>query len=612
MLKTVITGAVIGITMFACSNNFFNKVNDLDTENKTWQKYWVDNNFAAPTQDDKIAAQDSVFGAYLAARIAHMRQDFTTAAKYYQKVLQKDADNTKVNHSIYAILASLGHIDQAAPYAQKEIENSSEKTMAPLILAIKNFAAGEYDEALKQMDSLDEEIYTTIVGPLFDAWAYAAQNNENEAINSLNKLLNDPQLLSTKIFHGAMIYDYLGKTQAADELYSQLVVNYPTDVTYRILEVITNFYVRHGRKDLAHQIAQRYHDNSVLSVLLKDIDRQIDETKTDDPAIINTPQKGLAEAMFNIGTIFRSASGGAQLAQSYVAAATFLNPQYEVSKLALANILEELNLLKEANRYYAKISPKSASYFVARMKIIENLNTLKEYDKAEENLKKLLKDYPDNAQLLTDLGNIAASMGKHQEAIDIYQKALNVMPKNDGMTWPIYYALAVSYDKIGQKADAEKNLLEALELSNRDAGVLNYLGYSWLSAEKNIDLAVQMIMEAYQKTPYEGHVIDSLGWACYKLGLYDKAIEYLEQAADMNSGNAVINDHLGDAYWFGGRKNEAVFQWKHAMVLKEDADAIDKKVIKRKIADGLDDAEVLHLKDETILDKLKTLTPPQE
>lgn len=462
------------------------------------------------------------------------------------------------------------------------------------------------------MDSLSDDVYTSIVAPLFDAWAYAAENDEENAIKSLNKLLNDPQLLSTKIFHGAMIYDYLGNTKAADELYSQLVVNYPSDVTYRILEVVTDFYVRMGRKDLAQQIAHRYHDNSVLSLLLADIDRQINNTKPNDPAVINTPQKGLAEAMFNIGTIFRATTGGSQLAQTYIAAATFLNPEYEVSKLALANVLEDLNLLKEANRYYAQIDKNSGSYFISQMKIIENLNKLKEYDEAEKKLKVLLKDYPNNAQLLVDLGNIAADMEKYDEAIEVYQKALKVLPQVDNMAWPVYYTLAVAYDKTGEKAKAEENLLKALELSNRDAGILNYLGYSWLSSGKNPDEAVQMIMEAYQKAPYEGHVIDSLGWACFKLGLYDKAMEYLEQASDMNSGNAVISDHLGDAYWFGGRKNEAVFQWKHALVLKEDSSALDKDAVKKKIAEGLEKAEIILLKDETILEKLKNLTPPQD
>jgi tetratricopeptide (TPR) repeat protein len=562
--------------------------------------------------DAKIYSKESAYGAYLAARIAHMRQDFSEAAEYYKIVLEKDPENRKVNHSLYAILSSLGHIDEAAPFAQKEIDNKAPKTMAPLVLAVQDFANGNYAEAREQMNSLKDDVYTTIVAPLFNAWTYAAEKNEPEAINSLNKLIKDPQILTIKMFHAAMIYDYLGNVNAANELYSQIVVNHPADVTYRVLEVITNFYVRTGNINLARQISRRYQDNSMLSMLLADIDRKIDNAKPNEPAVINTPQKGLAEAMFNIGNIFRSTSGGVQLAQIYIATAYYLNPDYEVAKLALANILEELGLLREANRYYEQINKDSASYFISRMKMIENLNNLKEYTKAETILRQLINDYPNNAQLLSDLGNIAASMDKHREAVEIYKKAIQALPHENNENWPMFYSIAISYDKIGQKEAAEENLLKALRLSNRNSSVLNYLGYTWLVEGKNPERAVRMIMDAYRKSPYEGHIIDSLGWAYFRLGIYDKALEYLEQASDMNPGNAVISDHLGDIYWFSGRKNEAVFQWKHALVLKEDNESLDKRAVKYKIENGLSENDILPIEDEKLWNELKDLKISQE
>jgi tetratricopeptide (TPR) repeat protein len=121
-----------------------------------------------------------------------------------------------------------------------------------------------------------------------------------------------------------------------------------------------------------------------------------------------------------------------------------------------------------------------------------------------------------------------------------------------------------------------------------------------------------MIVEAYRHAPYEGHIIDSLGWVFYRLGQYDKAIGYLEQASDMNPGNAVISDHLGDAYWFGGRKNEAVFQWKHALVLKEDSEMLEKDAVRKKIEDNAVENEVLVITDPLLLDLLANLKPNEE
>ena len=141
-------------------------------------------------------------------------------------------------------------------------------------------------------------------------------------------------------------------------------------------------------------------------------------------------------------------------------------------------------------------------------------------------------------------------------------------------------------------------------MSERDAIVLNYIGYLWLEDGKRIDEAGNMILEAYNKYPLDGHIIDSLGWLFYKIGNYAKAVEYLEQASDMNPANAVISDHLGDAYWSFGRKNEAEFQWRHALDLKEDAELIDKEKIKAKLDNGLPKAEVYIISDEKLLKDL--------
>lgn len=554
-----------------------------------------------------VYGKNSVYGAYLAGRVAHLRQDFDNAAEYYKIVLDKDKDNTVVNRATYVILASLGKIDEATPYAEKEIKNKKQETLAPLIVAIKYFANGEFEKSRQMINILNDKIHVILINPLFEAWTYAGEKNETAAMAALDKIHADSSVASMKLMHQGMIYDFLGNVDKANEKFSEVIANYPKDVTYRSLEIITDFYVRTGDKETAHRIFSRYRDNSMLTLLLKNIDTKIQTGSTDSPAIIDTPQKGLAEALFNIGTMFRLSNGGTEFAQIYIAASSYLNPQYDISKIALANVLEELGLIKEANKYYEQIDKNSGSYFIAQIKRIENLNNLKEYSAAEEGLRKLLEDHPNNTQLLNNLGDIISNQNRHSDAIKIYLKAIENMKEVNSDSWPIFYSLAVSYHKNNQKDLAERYMLKALDLSHRNANVLNYLGYMWLDEGRNTDEAIKMILEAYRQYPYEGHIIDSLGWALFRIGDYSKAIEYLEQAADMNSGNAVISDHLGDAYWFGGRKNEAVFQWKHALVLKEDADSLDKKAVEIKIKEGNLQNQPLQLQDKDLLEQLNNL-----
>ena len=620
MIRTLLAVVAVSLAVLACSQNIF-KFGKKDgdavvlTPEFDSNGYWRTDNFIIKQNADDTFSYygtQSLYGAYLAGRVAHLRQDFENAAEYYKIVIDKDNTNKAVNRTIYVILSSLGQIEQATPYAQKEIERGDTQSIAPLIVAIKDFSEGKYADSRKNMELIKDKTHNTIINPLFNAWTYAGEKNEKAAIAEVNKMINDPSLDTVKLFHKGLIYDYIGNTEKAQKMYGEIIEKHYKNVTYRLLEIITDFYVRNGDKETARKIFGKYNDDGLLSILLARIDKQIENTHENSPAIINTPRKGLAEALFNIGTIFRSSVGGTEFAQIYIAASSYLNPDYDISKIALANVLEELGLLKEANKYYEQIGKDSGSYFIARAKMIENLNTLEEYEQAEKQIKILLKDYPDNTQLLSDLGNIYADMENHPKAIECYQKAVKTLNKNDREAWPIYYSLAVSYDKINQKIKAEQNLQKALTLSNHNPNILNYLGYSWLEQGRNIDEAVKMILEAYKQYPYEGHIIDSVGWIYFRLGMYQKAVEFLEQATALNPGNAVINDHLGDAYWFEGRKNEAVFQWNHALDLKEDSDSVDKKAIKKKILNGPSSNVIYKLQNKKLNKILQKLTVSED
>jgi Flp pilus assembly protein TadD len=105
---------------------------------------------------------------------------------------------------------------------------------------------------------------------------------------------------------------------------------------------------------------------------------------------------------------------------------------------------------------------------------------------------------------------------------------------------------------------------------------------------RNIDVAFRMLQRAVELAPRDGMIIDSLGWAYYKLGRYEDAVRELEKAVDLKPGDPVINDHLGDAYWKVGRTLEARFQWNHAKA--SDPEHEDLIKILKKIDNGLDDA----------------------
>ena len=114
--------------------------------------------------------------------------------------------------------------------------------------------------------------------------------------------------------------------------------------------------------------------------------------------------------------------------------------------------------------------------------------------------------------------------------------------------------------------------------------MLNYLGYSWIDQGINLDDGMRMIKRAVEQRADDGYIVDSLGWAYYRLGNMEEAVKQLERAVELKPEDPTINDHLGDVYWRVGRVLEARFQWSHARDFKPEPEDLVKIEAKLKSA----------------------------
>jgi Flp pilus assembly protein TadD len=150
--------------------------------------------------------------------------------------------------------------------------------------------------------------------------------------------------------------------------------------------------------------------------------------------------------------------------------------------------------------------------------------------------------------------------------------------------WSLFYSRGIALERSGQWKRAEADLLYALELKPDQPLVLNYLGYSWIDRGENLERGLKMIEKAVELRPEDGYIVDSLGWAHYRLGDYASAVQYLEKAIELVPEDPTINDHLGDAYWQSGRAVEARYQWRRALQFGPQDDEI--KPIQAKLDGG--------------------------
>ncbi len=553
-----------------------------------------------------VPRMNTAYGSYLAGRVAHLRQDLNTAADYYMQSIALGADKPEIVSQTYILLTSEGRIHEAAKYAQIASKDGDDSNFIKFVIMADAMQNNDFEKALKALQPINDKVYKSSIIPLFSAWIYTGLNDKKQALKQLEVLKNDESLLSLYYMHTGMINDYFNDTENAQKAFDTVVNNQNLELSYRSLQIISNFYLRNGQQQQAQDLIKSYYEKNQQAKMLENLYLQI---KNADPQsvkkLIDTPQKGEAEAIFNIGTVFRLYQ--TDISQVFTALALYLNPQHEVALVSMADLMEGNQRFDDAIEKYQNISKESPVYFMAQLKIASIYLTQGQNKKALEQLQKLEKEFPDNYQVLFNLGEVSRMMNKQSDAIDFYNKALKVMPKAAQNDWTVYYALGMAYERNGQWKKAEEALQKALKISNRHPFVLNYLGYTWLEQNKNFNEALFMIFEAYSENPEDGHIMDSLGWALYRMGKYEDAVKILERASEYLPGNALLCDHLGDAYWQVGRKAEAKFQWQHALTLKEDSQGLDKDAIADKIESGVTPPPIINFNEPLLVERLQTL-----
>ena len=238
-----------------------------------------------------------------------------------------------------------------------------------------------------------------------------------------------------------------------------------------------------------------------------------------------------------------------------------------------------------AIKMYERVPQNSPLRRNAEIQLATNLDTLDRTDEAKQHLNKLVAEHGDDTDAIMALGNILRSRKSFEECADVYGKAIAQISNPEKPNWLVFYFRGICNERAKKWDAAEADLKKALQLFPDQPHVLNYLGYSWIDQGTNLDEGMRMIRRAVEQRPDDGYIVDSLGWAYYRLGNYEEAVKNLERAVELKPEDPTINDHLGDAYWKTGRTLEANFQWSHARDLKPEPEDLIK--IKQKLASGL-------------------------
>ncbi|MDQ3075367.1 MAG: hypothetical protein M3Q88_07145 [Pseudomonadota bacterium] len=194
-----------------------------------------------------------------------------------------------------------------------------------------------------------------------------------------------------------------------------------------------------------------------------------------------------------------------------------------------------------------------------------------------------------NAGDLARLGNVLDELDRHDEAAAAFARAGDIADRAQAADrWTYRLLGAAQLDEAKRWPEARAQLALGLKAAPDQPLLLNYLGYNSLERGENLVEAEAMIRRALALRPNDPSIIDSLGWALYKRGRLPEAVEILQKASIADPAQSEINEHLGDALFQSGRRFEARFAWRAALVTAEEV--TERQRIEAKIGNGLTEA----------------------
>ncbi|MCM8764357.1 MAG: tetratricopeptide repeat protein [Candidatus Omnitrophica bacterium] len=241
--------------------------------------------------------------------------------------------------------------------------------------------------------------------------------------------------------------------------------------------------------------------------------------------------------------------------EQYFQNAINFQPAFVKSYIELGSLYERQNRIETAIQYYGKameISPQDPSSYEKLIKLYIKQNNWKE---VENVLTKAIKKNLQSSIVYQILGSISFQNKRYSEAEIYYKRAL--MIKEEPTIW---FNLGVIYDRMRNKNEMEKCMRRVIGLDKNHHLALNYLGYSFLLEDKNIDEALNMIQKAVKLDPSNGAYLDSLGWAYYKKGNYKMAEKFLNMAKEKETDPEIF-EHLGHLYYKKNDDVRAIYWW---------------------------------------------------
>ena len=527
---------------------------------------------------------ESSAGHFLAARQALYFNDIDQSANFFLKTLRNDSDNADLLRQTFMTQYHQGNIKEAAALGRQmeQLNISSAFSAEPATaIAIRD---QDWQAVIVLADTMSEHSPSRHLAAIIKAWALVANGQGDAGITHLTKIRAEGEETSTPpdlfvALSAALMAEHLGQTDEATRHALQLM---DTPMSPLAAMRLASLLARNGEYGAAEKLIDlrldaNFNHTTIAALLTL-------EAQNEPPSLRTNIVHGIID--FSLLAQGRSEK---QILVARLQLARFLDPDNDVAHLLLAQQQVKSSNYRDAIDTLSAIASDGPLGQPAMIALSDIAHENQQFSKAVSILQTAIAINPDDGYLYKLLGDSHRRNADYGNSQDAYETAY----KKGYSTSNLHRNLGVTLERLDQTQAAEKHLKLALEMNPDDAFALNYLGYWWADQGRNLDEAIALIERAVKLRPNSGYFIDSLGWVHFRLGDAETAVRYLEQATGLEPADPEITGHLGDVYWYLGRRDEARFKWRLAISLAETD--IEREKFRTRIKNGLPSSEIVGL-----------------
>ena len=499
----------------------------------------------------------------LSAEIAGQRGRLDVAVPFYLKAAQLSRDPDVVERATRIAVYSRDE-KSALTAAQMWVELQPENLEAHQVTAALLMREGKVNEALPHLErvlSADQQnnhnSYMLITSLL------SKEKDKQAALGAMEQLVakrrEDPEALYAYAYLAMLV----GSLDKASTAANEAIALVPDWSEAHILRA--NILIRQGQNEqvlsLIQEAVESYPDD--VAVRLFYARRLVDERRYEQAreqfSTLLDYQPDAPEALYALGLLNLQTQRKGD-AQRNFERLIELGQRVDESYYYLGQVAEIEKDTAAAMRYYTEVR-KGSNYIDAQISIAAILAEQGDIDAARARVQNISAPTLDvELRLFLAEGEILRNANQLEEAYEVYSLALQQMQDNP----QLLYARALTAEQLGRIDEAVADLAHVVKNEPNNAEALNALGYTLVDMTGRVTEGKQYIEKALKLKPNDPAILDSMGWAYYRLGEHEKALRYLQQAFDKLK-DPEIAAHLGEVLWVLGNKERAREIWDEAL-----------------------------------------------